>query len=96
MTPITLELSNMTTSESFWAWVTREHIEAIYVDAKLRTLEPVVWQTIRSQIGHGIDLAFDHASDRQTPDWRNATFHMSRFTESEPIQVLIRASDVSP
>jgi hypothetical protein len=92
MTPVTLALSTMTTSEAFWAWVAREHIEAIYVDDKLRTLEPVAWQTIRSQIGQGIDVAFTNASNRPTVDWPNAAFHMSRAAESEPIQVFVRTA----
>jgi hypothetical protein len=90
MTPVTLELSDMTTAEAFWAWVTRENIAAIYVDERLRTLEPVAWQTIRSQIGYGIDVAFDNAPNRPTVDWRNAAFHVSRPSESEPVQVLVR------
>jgi hypothetical protein len=91
MTPVTLESSEMTTSDAFWAWVAREKVEAVYVDDRLRTLEPAAWQTIRSQIGHGLEVAFDYASKRPTIDWRNAMFHMSRSTDSEPIQVLVRA-----
>jgi len=95
MTPVTMELSNLTTSDALWAWMAREQIEAIYVDHRLRTYEPEAWQTIRGEIGQGMVVAFSHASSRPTVDWRNATFHMSGPTESEPIQVLVRAPGVS-
>lgn len=95
MTPVTIELSDMTTADAFWAWVARERIEAIYVDDRLRNFEPVAWQTIHSQVGHGMDVAFDQASSRSSADWRNATFHMLRSIQSEPVQVLVRTPGAS-
>jgi hypothetical protein len=91
MEPVTnVEFGSITTPDVFWAWMARERIQAIYVDGALRTLEPVAWQTIRSQIGHGLDVAFDKAADAPTADWRNGMFH-SRPPQSGPVQVLVRA-----
>jgi hypothetical protein len=85
----------ITTPDVFWAWMARERIQAIYVDGALRILEPVAWQTIRSQIGHGLDVVFDKAPGAPTVDWHNAMFH-SRPPQSGPVQVLVRAPGGSP
>jgi hypothetical protein len=91
MEPVTnFDFGSITTPDVFWAWMARERIQAIYVDGALRTLEPVAWQAIRSQIGHGLDVVFDKAPGGPTVDWRNAMFH-SRPPQSEPVQVLVRA-----
>jgi hypothetical protein len=95
MTPVTNpDLGNLTTSEALWGWLRRDKVEAIYVDDALRRFEPAAWQTIRSQIGHGLDVAFDKAADGRAFDWRNLMFH-GTFTDSELVQVLIRHSDGS-
>jgi hypothetical protein len=91
MEPVTnFDFGSVTNPDMFWAWMARERIQAIYVDSALRTLEPVAWQTIRSQIGHGLDVVFDKAAGAPTVDWHNAMFH-SRPPQSEPVQVLVRA-----
>ena len=91
MEPVTnFDFGSITTPDVFWAWMARERIQAIYVDGALRTLEPVAWQAIRSQIGHGLDVVFDKAPGGPTVDWRNAMFH-SRPPQSEPVQVLVLA-----
>lgn len=52
----------MTSAEDLRAWMSRNGVEAIFVDEELRTFEPRVWQTIQAQLGRDLAIAFQAGS----------------------------------
>jgi hypothetical protein len=46
-------------AEDAGTWMSRERVEAIYVDHELRTFEPAAWSAIQKQVGVGLEVGFD-------------------------------------
>jgi hypothetical protein len=61
MEPVTMErdLRYMKSAQEVSDWMSRERIEAIYVDDNLREFEPAVWDAIQKQIGKSLEVAFN-------------------------------------
>jgi hypothetical protein len=56
--PMARDLRYMKSGEDLREWMTREKVEAIYVDRALRECEPSLWNLIREQIGKTLAVAF--------------------------------------
>ena len=57
--PMALDLRNLKSTQDVLNWMSREKVDAIYVDDYLRTFEPEVSHTLQNQIGHGLSVAYD-------------------------------------
>jgi hypothetical protein len=53
------DLRSLKSAQDVLEWMTRERVEAIYVDDYLRKFEPEAWETLQKQIGNGLSVAFD-------------------------------------
>jgi hypothetical protein len=58
------DLRDMKSAQDVSDWISRERIEAIYVDDDLRKFEPAVWDAIQKQIGKSLEVAFDSGDGR--------------------------------
>jgi hypothetical protein len=53
------DLRYMKSAQEVSDWMSRERIEAIYVDDDLRKFEPGVWDVIQKQIGKSLEVGLD-------------------------------------